>query len=96
MLATRLTLSAQDSHRVAGELWDLDALAGRYRAVLRDAREWITRAERHPPRRTAALQWFAATTLPVYEVAGDDPDLPAQLLPPDWPGQQVGPTLSTS
>lgn len=93
MFAIRLTLSARDSHRVAGELWDLDALAGRYRAVLADARNRITRAERRPPRHTAALQEFAAATLALYEVAGDDPDLPAQLLPPDWPGQQVGPTL---
>ncbi len=93
MLSVRLTLSAEDSHRVAGELWGLDALAVRYRAVLADARDRTTRAGRHPPRNTAAFQAFAAATLPVYEIAGEDPDLPAALLPPDWPGKHVGATL---
>jgi phenylacetic acid degradation operon negative regulatory protein len=93
MLSVRLTLSARDSHRVVGELWGLDALVARYRTVLADARDRTTRAERHPPRHTAAFQAFAAATLPVYEIAGEDPDLPAALLPPDWPGQHVGATL---
>ncbi|MGH2887752.1 MAG: PaaX family transcriptional regulator C-terminal domain-containing protein [Solirubrobacteraceae bacterium] len=93
MLSVRLTLSAQDSHRVVGELWGLDALAARYRTVLADARDRTTRAERHHPCNTAAFQAFAAATLPVYEIAGEDPDLPAALLPPDWPGQRVGATL---
>lgn len=93
MLRVRLTLSAEDSRRAAAELWELDALAARYRVVLAEARDRTTRAERHPPRDTAAFQAFAATTLPVYEVGAEDPDLPAALLPPDWPGQQVGATL---
>lgn len=93
MLRVRLTLSAQDSHRTAAELWGLDALAAGYRAVLADARARTTRAERNPPRGTAAFQAFAAATYPVYEIGGADPDLPAELLPPDWPGQHVGATL---
>lgn len=93
MLSARLTLSAQDSHRVAGELWSLDALAARYRAVLADTRHRTTRAERHPPSNTAAFQAFVATTLPVFEILREDPDLPAALLPSDWPGQQLGAAL---
>ncbi|MEO8969115.1 MAG: PaaX family transcriptional regulator C-terminal domain-containing protein [Solirubrobacteraceae bacterium] len=93
MLSVRLTLSAQDSHRVAGELWGLDALAVRYRAVVADARDRTTRAERRPPSNTAAFQAFAATTLPVFEILREDPDLPAALLPPDWPGQQLSAAL---
>lgn len=93
MLRVRLTLSAEDSRRTAAELWGLDALAARYRNVLAAAHGRITRAERHPPRNTAAFQAFAAATFPVYEIGGADPDLPAGLLPPDWPAQQVGPTL---
>ncbi|MGI8712270.1 MAG: PaaX family transcriptional regulator C-terminal domain-containing protein [Solirubrobacteraceae bacterium] len=93
MLSVRLTLSVQDSHRVAGELWGLDALAARYHAVLADTQDRTTRAERRPPSNTAAFQAFAATTLPVFEILREDPDLPAALLPPDWPGQQLGAAL---
>jgi DNA-binding transcriptional regulator PaaX len=32
-------------------------------------------------------------TLPVYEVIAGDPDLPAELLMPNWPGDQAGPVL---
>ncbi|MGI8413061.1 MAG: PaaX family transcriptional regulator C-terminal domain-containing protein [Solirubrobacteraceae bacterium] len=93
LLRTRLTLSPQDSRRVAGELWNLDALDARYRAVLAEAQARTARAQRHPPRDRAAFQAFAATTFPVYEIGGQDPDLPAALLPSDWPGERVGATL---
>jgi phenylacetic acid degradation operon negative regulatory protein len=93
MLWMSLKLSPQDSHRVAAELWALDALSARYRDVLADALDRTIRAERTPPRNTEALRAFAAATFPVYEIAGEDPDLPTVLLPPDWPGQHVGATL---
>ena len=93
VLRVCLTLSEPDSRQAATDLWSLDALAARCRAVLADAKDRTRRAQRHPPRGTAAFHAFAATTLPVYEVAADDPDLPAALLPPDWPGQHIGPTL---
>jgi DNA-binding transcriptional regulator PaaX len=40
-----------------------------------------------------AFRAFAATTLPVYEVTADDPDLPAELLPGDWPGDELSRAL---
>ncbi|PZS19798.1 MAG: hypothetical protein DLM54_06375 [Acidimicrobiales bacterium] len=93
VLRMSVTLSAEDSRRIAVELWDLDDLAVRYRAVLADAQARITRAEIRPPPPRRALQDFAAAAFPVYEVGADDPDLPAELLPAGWPGQQTGPTL---
>jgi len=32
-----------------------------------------------------AMRAFAAAVLPLYRAASGDPDLPAELLPPDWP-----------
>lgn len=88
VLWTRITLEAEDSRRVATDLWDLDRLAARYRAVLAEARDSIDRALRaHSDHSFAA---FAAATLPLYETAAADPDLPAALLPSDWPGDDVG------
>lgn len=94
LLRTGITLSAQDSSRVAAELWDLEALARRYRTVLTVAREHTERAAASPPAPAAALTALAAALLPVYEASADDPDLPAELLPADWPGDQIGITLN--
>jgi DNA-binding transcriptional regulator PaaX len=61
---------------------------------LSQARARTDRAERRPVSAATAFRAFAATTLPVFEAAAHDPDLPAELLPPDWPGDQVAATLS--
>ncbi len=94
VLRARLTLSPEDSRSIVAQLWDLDALAARYRVVLADAERRTSRAERHPPAHAAAFREFAAATLPLYETSAEDPDLPAELLPADWPGQQIGPALN--
>jgi DNA-binding transcriptional regulator PaaX len=88
VLWTRITLEADDSRRVAADLWDLDRLAARYRAVLAEARESIDRARWAQSDHSFAA--FAAATLPLFETAASDPDLPASLLPSDWPGNDVG------
>jgi phenylacetic acid degradation operon negative regulatory protein len=89
VLATSLTLSAEDSRGVAAELWQLDSLAARYRAIVTESQARTDRAERHRPGGAAAFRAFAAATLPLYEVSADDPDLPSELLPDDWPGDQL-------
>jgi phenylacetic acid degradation operon negative regulatory protein len=93
LLPATLTLSAADSQRAAAKCWNLDSLAARYRHVLAQTQARLDEAERHPPSAGAAFGAFAAATLPVYETAADDPDLPAELLPADWPGQQLTSTL---
>jgi len=88
VLWTQITLEADDSRRVAADLWDLDRLAARYRAVLAEAWERIDCARRaHSDHSFAA---FATATLPLFETAASDPDLPAALLPSNWPGDDVG------
>jgi DNA-binding transcriptional regulator PaaX len=77
---------------VAARLWDLDALAARYRLVLAQTQALTARAGQHAPG-AAAFRAFAAATLPVYDATAEDPDLPADLLPADWPGDQLASTL---
>jgi len=89
VLRTSLTVSAEDSRLMAADLWHLDALAARYRAVLADARAGTDRAARHPPRREEAFRAFVTTTFPLYDAGAEDPDLPTVLLPPDWPGDEL-------
>lgn len=89
LLWTSVRLGAEDSRRVAAELWALEALAARYRAVITEARDRTTRAESQP----ASFSDYVATTFPVYHVIADDPDLPAELLLANWPGDQLAATL---
>ena len=92
VLRTRISLSAGDSRRVAARMWGLDALAARYRSVLEQSRVTTEQAQRHSPG-AAAFRALSAATLPIYDASAEDPDLPAGLLPPDWPGDQLGPAL---
>jgi len=88
VLWIQVTLEADDSRRVAADLWDLDRLAARYRAVVAEAGKRVDRARR--PQSDHSFGAFAATTLPLFETAASDPDLPAELLPSNWPGGDVG------
>jgi phenylacetic acid degradation operon negative regulatory protein len=88
VLWIQITLEADDSRRVAADLWGLDHLAARYRAVLAETRESIDRPRwAHSDHSLAA---FAAATLPLFETAASDPALPSALLPSNWPGDEVG------
>jgi hypothetical protein len=43
-----------------------------------------------------ALRAFAAATQPVYEAISQDPLLPSELLPDDWPGPELGAALQAA
>jgi DNA-binding transcriptional regulator PaaX len=94
VLWIQITLEPDDSRRVAADLWDLDRLAARYRAVLAEARESIDRARWAQSDHSFGA--FAAATLPLFETAASDPDLPAALLPSNWPGDDVGVAIGTA
>jgi phenylacetic acid degradation operon negative regulatory protein len=93
VLRTRLAFSPEDSRSIVAQVWDLDGLAARYRAVLADADRRTSQAEEQPAAGAAAFRAFAAAALPLYQTSSDDPDLPDELLPDDWPGQRIGPAL---
>ncbi|MGH9065938.1 MAG: PaaX family transcriptional regulator C-terminal domain-containing protein, partial [Acidimicrobiales bacterium] len=90
VLRASLGLSTGDASRVAAEVWGLDALAGRYRSAVATARAAVDQAAREPHAGRQALVTLAGILQPVYDVAADDPDLPRELLPPGWPGDQIG------
>lgn len=90
VLKIRLGLSADDGRRVAAGVWRLDALAQRYRAVIAAANAMSETLAASPPVGREALVAMSNTLQPVYDAASSDPDLPAELLPPDWPGNQIG------
>jgi phenylacetic acid degradation operon negative regulatory protein len=85
VLRTRLTFSADDSRRLAAELWDLTGIAALHRRAIAEFDGRVAAAQQRPPAGAAALRAFAAATLPLYRAGSADPDLPAELLPADWP-----------
>lgn len=93
ILFAELRLSAEDSRAVATELWGLDELAHRYRALAVAAREATATARRHPPTGPEALRALATATLPIYQAIRDDPGVPPQLLAPDWPQPELRASL---
>ena len=90
ILWTDLTFSEEDSQRIAAELWDLEAIASYYRAAAQTARKHLASVDKAQLDGQSAFREFAAVALPLYETAAADPDLPAELLPADWPGREVG------
>jgi phenylacetic acid degradation operon negative regulatory protein len=93
LLRLTLAFSADDSRRMVRRLWDLDGIAARCRTALATADLSTTAAQLNPPRGADALRAFAAATVPLFELAANDPDLPDELLPADWPAAQVGAAL---
>ncbi|MGH9129693.1 MAG: PaaX family transcriptional regulator C-terminal domain-containing protein [Acidimicrobiales bacterium] len=89
----QLALSESDSAHLAARLWNLDDLASRYRGLLCQTQALIATAGHEPPIGVDALRGFAAATLPLFEATAADPDLPSELLPPNWPGRLIGRAL---
>jgi phenylacetic acid degradation operon negative regulatory protein len=96
LLHTKLTFSAPDTRKLAAELWDLDSVAAYYRHALADFDERVTEARQRPPAGPAALRAFAAAALPLYRAGSADPDLPAELLPADWPATELSAAIGNA
>jgi phenylacetic acid degradation operon negative regulatory protein len=90
LLRTVLTFSAADTQQLAADLWDLDGVAAMYRRAIADFDQRVAEALRTRPAGPIALRAFADAVLPLYQAGAADPDLPAELLPADWPGQELG------
>lgn len=96
ILPGHLRLTVEDSRTVAMRLWGLDELGARYRVLADAANAAAVHARADPPAGADALRALAAATLPIYEAIRDDPELPAQLLAPDWPQHRVRVALTES
>jgi phenylacetic acid degradation operon negative regulatory protein len=96
LLRTKLTFSGPDSLKLAAELWDLDGVAAYYRQVLAEFEGRVAEARQRPPAGAAALRAFAAAALPLYQAGSADPDLPAELLPADWPALKLSAAIGNA
>jgi phenylacetic acid degradation operon negative regulatory protein len=92
LLKARIALGTDDSRAVAARLWNLENLGAEYRRVMAEVKTLTAGASQLAPG-SDAFRAFAAATLPVYEATADDPDLPTELLPSDWPGDELSKVL---
>lgn len=85
---TTLGMGEVDARRAAGLAWDLPSVAADYRTQADRLATRLARAQRGDVARKGgkALRDFADTLLPALPAALADPGLPAELLPPEWPG----------
>ncbi|MGI8624904.1 MAG: PaaX family transcriptional regulator C-terminal domain-containing protein [Solirubrobacteraceae bacterium] len=96
ILRVGLTLHGSDLPAIAATVWNLDALAQRYRRLAARSRDELASEKRAEVAGPAALRRLEAATRPLYEAVSEDPALPAALLPDDWPSQQLGATLTAA
>jgi phenylacetic acid degradation operon negative regulatory protein len=94
VLPAWLELAPEDARREASQLWKLDDLEKRYRRLAEHARTAAAVVTSSPTTsEDGILRPFAEVTLPIYRAIADDPGLPADLLPRDWPARELGSAL---
>ncbi len=96
LLRIGLTLVVDDARTVTADLWELDALARRYRQVTEQTRCALRDVDRDAEGNggAPALRRLHAVLRPIYDAIADDPALPAELLPDDWPAHDLGVALA--
>jgi phenylacetic acid degradation operon negative regulatory protein len=84
-----LALDVSDARAIAGDAWSLSELAARYRAQVAELHEGASSWASDPPSGPAALETLWRAMAPLFAIAAEDPALPRELLPADWPGDAV-------
>jgi phenylacetic acid degradation operon negative regulatory protein len=94
ILRIGLTLAIKDARKLAAELWQLDALADRYRQIAADTRTRLADAlDTASAPGSPALRQLHALSRPIYDAVAQDPALPEPLLPDEWPAEELGAAL---
>lgn len=86
---TARSSAAQDDRELAAEHWDLDELAADYRSFLRDHESLMAESALASLSDEEALVKRTEITHEYRLFPFRDPDLPADLLPNDWPGYEA-------
>ncbi len=93
ILCGRLELPADRAREVAARIWRLDDLSREHGFLAARTERSLTRTVPAPRANAATLRRFAALTMPLFTAIGNDPALPAALLPEDWAAPQLGAAL---
>ena len=89
LVRAELRLSPGDAAATAGDAWPLGELAHRYRTHIEQLERVAAESRAYPPMGPASLRRMWEAMAPVFATAAEDPALPAELLPADWPGEAM-------
>jgi phenylacetic acid degradation operon negative regulatory protein len=89
LLRVELRLASKDARAAAAEAWPLEQLAARYRAQAAELQSRASRLRAHPATGADAVRATWEAMSPISATAIEDPMLPHELLPADWPGSEV-------
>jgi phenylacetic acid degradation operon negative regulatory protein len=89
LLRAELRLDADDARTAASEAWPLEQLAATYRTQVEELRRTAERLHQAPPSGAAAVRAMWESMTPISTTAIEDPTLPSELLPRDWPGPEI-------
>lgn len=89
VIPLRLAMATDDARSIAAQVWSLGVLGSAYEERTTALRPQLETVRRQPPSGAEALRLYAELLLPVFDVLARDPGLPRELLPDDWPGDEV-------
>lgn len=87
LLRAELRLEAAEARAAAAVAWPLEELAGRYRQQAAMLEALARKSSVDPPEPAVAVRMLWESMAPLFMTAIEDPNLPAELLPLDWPGE---------
>jgi DNA-binding transcriptional regulator PaaX len=89
LIRTELRLSLDDARTAAAAAWPLEALGATYRQQAADVQRLVSDFSASAPTGAAAVRLMWEAMRPMSATAIDDPALPAELLPTDWPTAEI-------
>ncbi len=89
LLRAELRLAPEDARAAAAEAWPLAELAAAYRLHAAALQRVADRLRLAPPTGADAVRAMWEAMVPVSATAIEDPVLPDELLPADWPSSDV-------
>lgn len=82
-----LGVELDEARQIAHVAWDLDRYRSAYEALIARVNEVLNAAA--PPEGSQALRVTHELMQPLADVRFSDGDLPRELLPPDWPADEL-------
>lgn len=89
LLRVELRVSLDDARIAAAEAWPLASLAAAYRQQAADVMRLVAGHRSNPVTGDAAVRLMWEAMSPISATAIEDPSLPGELLPADWPGVEI-------
>jgi phenylacetic acid degradation operon negative regulatory protein len=96
LLRVELRLALADARLAAAEAWPLASLATTYRGQAAELLQTVAPYRSSPPDGAAAVRLLWEAMSPISATAIEDPALPKELLPADWPDAEIQASVASA